>query len=273
MSSNSSPHLCLWLSPLVLQAFMAQKDVMRSSRNSRNDWGWWFSRHLPIYSSIFLIVSWAKQRFKHVILLFNILSWLPATFRIKYKFLRMVYKPLLCPPPCPNPAQSSFCLFTGLFSRCRFFLQTLRHISRDLFVIRWTLHGASLMAQRVKNPPASAGDVRDLGLIPGSGRSSGGEHGNPLQYSYLENPMDWEVWQATGLDMTEWLTLSLSNPLWHFLLCDLVWVLFMVLRNTFAPHLLWLPPFPGNSGITCWKPSLALAIYAMSCRSITPWAP
>ena len=42
----------------------------------------------------------------------------------------------------------------------------------------------------VKNPPADTGDVRDAGLIPGSGRSPGGGHGNPLQYSCLENPMD-----------------------------------------------------------------------------------
>ena len=42
----------------------------------------------------------------------------------------------------------------------------------------------------VKNPPANAGDVRDMGSVPGSGRSSGGGHGNPLQYSYLENPLD-----------------------------------------------------------------------------------
>ena len=42
----------------------------------------------------------------------------------------------------------------------------------------------------VKNPPASAGDVRDTGSIPGSGRSPGGRHENPLQYSCLENPMD-----------------------------------------------------------------------------------
>ena len=42
----------------------------------------------------------------------------------------------------------------------------------------------------VKNPPASAGDARDVGLIPGSGRSTEGEHGNPLQYSCLENPKD-----------------------------------------------------------------------------------
>ena len=42
----------------------------------------------------------------------------------------------------------------------------------------------------VKNPPANAGDIRDGGLIPGLGRSPGGGHGNPLQYSCLENPMD-----------------------------------------------------------------------------------
>ena len=42
----------------------------------------------------------------------------------------------------------------------------------------------------VKNLPANAGDVRDTGLIPGLGRSPGGDHGNPIQYSCLENPMD-----------------------------------------------------------------------------------
>ena len=46
------------------------------------------------------------------------------------------------------------------------------------------------MALVVKNPPANAGDRRDAGLIPELGRSPGGEHGNPLQYSCLENPMD-----------------------------------------------------------------------------------
>ena len=42
----------------------------------------------------------------------------------------------------------------------------------------------------VKTPPASAGDTKTLSLIPGSGRSPGGGHSNPLQYSCLENPMD-----------------------------------------------------------------------------------
>ena len=44
------------------------------------------------------------------------------------------------------------------------------------------------MALVVKNPPANAGHIRDIGSIPGSGRSPGGGHGNPLQYSCLENP-------------------------------------------------------------------------------------
>ena len=49
----------------------------------------------------------------------------------------------------------------------------------------------------VKNLPANAGDTGDTGLIPGLGRSPGEGHGNPLQYSYLENPMDRGAWQAT----------------------------------------------------------------------------
>ena len=49
----------------------------------------------------------------------------------------------------------------------------------------------------VKNPPANSGDLRDMGSIPGSERSPGGRHGNPLQYSCQKNPMDRGAWQAT----------------------------------------------------------------------------
>ena len=49
----------------------------------------------------------------------------------------------------------------------------------------------------VKKPLAKAGDIRDVGLIPGSGRSPEGGHGNLLQYSCLENSMDRGVWQTT----------------------------------------------------------------------------
>ena len=49
-----------------------------------------------------------------------------------------------------------------------------------------------------KNLPANAGDIREMGLIPGSGRSSGAEHSNPLPYSCLENPVDKGAWRATA---------------------------------------------------------------------------
>ena len=61
---------------------------------------------------------------------------------------------------------------------------------------QWRLR-ASQVALVVKNPLASAGDVRDMGLIPGLGRSPGGGYGDLLQYSCLENPMNRGAWQAT----------------------------------------------------------------------------
>ena len=59
------------------------------------------------------------------------------------------------------------------------------------------------MALVVKNPPANAGDIRDTGSIPGSGRSPGEGNGNPLQYSCLENPMDRGAWWATAYNVVE----------------------------------------------------------------------
>ena len=60
----------------------------------------------------------------------------------------------------------------------------------------------------VKNPPANAGDLRDVGSIFGSGRSLGGGNGKPFQYSHLENPMDRGAWwiaahRVAESDMTE----------------------------------------------------------------------
>ena len=69
--------------------------------------------------------------------------------------------------------------------------------------------GASQVALVVKNPPAIAGDVRDSGSIPGSGRSPGGGHGNPLKYSCLENLMDRGAWRTTVHGFTKsWTQLS-----------------------------------------------------------------
>ena len=61
----------------------------------------------------------------------------------------------------------------------------------------------------VENPPTNAGDLRDSGSIPRPGRCPGGGHGNPLQYSCLENPMDRGAWRAT---VAESLSLAASAP-------------------------------------------------------------
>ena len=57
-----------------------------------------------------------------------------------------------------------------------------------LFGLWQVLYRASQVALVEKNLPANAGDIRGMGLIPGLGRSPGGGHGNPLQYSCVENP-------------------------------------------------------------------------------------
>ena len=72
--------------------------------------------------------------------------------------------------------------------------------TRKFFSTR--LPWASQVMLVVKNPPANAGDTRDIGSIPGSGRYLGGGNGNPLQYSSLGNSMDREAWwsQRVGHD-------------------------------------------------------------------------
>ena len=66
----------------------------------------------------------------------------------------------------------------------------------------------------VKNPPANAGDIRDMGLISELGRSSGEGNGYPVQYSCLGNPMDRGIWQVTVLGVAKSWTL-LSNEYFH----------------------------------------------------------
>ena len=79
--------------------------------------------------------------------------------------------------------------------------------------------GACQVALVVKNMPANAGDIRDVASVPRSGRSSGGGHGNPLQYSCLENPdgqrslADYSPWGRKESDMTERLNTNLHTDL------------------------------------------------------------
>ena len=59
--------------------------------------------------------------------------------------------------------------------------------------VMWGFPGGAV----VKNPPANAGDARDVGSVPASERFPGVRNGNPLQYSYLDKSMDRGAWQAT----------------------------------------------------------------------------
>ena len=82
--------------------------------------------------------------------------------------------------------------------------------------------GVSQMTIVVKKQPANAADIKDTGSIPGLGRSPGGEHGNPLQYSCLENPMDRGAWKATvhriyGIQLKRLSMHAHGNSIFNFL--------------------------------------------------------
>ena len=68
--------------------------------------------------------------------------------------------------------------------------------------MNFQLFGASQVALMVKNLPTNAGNIKDMGLIPGSERSPGRGHGNPLYYSCLKNRMDRKAWWVIKLHKT-----------------------------------------------------------------------
>ena len=77
-------------------------------------------------------------------------------------------------------------------------------------------HWPSQVALVVQKPPANAGNIRDVGSIPGLGRSPGSEHDNPLQYSCLEHPTDRGAWWATvhGITKDQTKLKQFSMPPW-----------------------------------------------------------
>ena len=133
------------------------------------------------------------------------------------------------------------------------------------------ISGASQVALVVKNLPASAGDIKDTGSIPGLGRSPGGGHCSPLQYSCLENPMDREacVHEVTE-SWTQLKRLSIhthththTHAYWHKAplplcnpdpaLCSLPWPLLLgessgVAWGLSAPKRDWRPDIPKHTG-------------------------
>ena len=76
-------------------------------------------------------------------------------------------------------------------------IEVLQSIISNHIELKSFFNKASQVALVVKNTSANAAGVRNVGSLPGLGRSHGGGHGNPLWYSCLENPMDRGAWQAT----------------------------------------------------------------------------
>ena len=101
-----------------------------------------------------------------------------------------------------------FILHKCFFFQSTFLVSTFNsaHIfqkNRNIFHKNVLFIGASQVALVVKNPPANAGGVRDVGSIPGLGRSPGGGRGDPLWYSCLDKSMDTGAWQATVHSVTQ----------------------------------------------------------------------
>ena len=144
----------------------------------------------------------------------------------------------------------------------------------------------------IKYLPANAGDVRDMGLIPRWGRSPGEGHSNPLQYSYLENPMVRGAWQATVLRVpksrtrlkqfsTHTLTViwKYSNH-FNFVGCNLNWEGCW----SIIPHNASSEPYLGplyswssnNRGLNCASPFIGIFFffnskYNWTTQSVTSW--
>ena len=114
-------------------------------------------------------------------------SWIRGSQKIQWKI--MLYSKLECRSLVITQAPQFFeyNVMQTLYTFC---------ITTKEYLV--SLEGSFPGGTEVKNPPANAGDTGDTGSIPGSGRSPGEGHGNPLQYSCLENPMDRESWWSTA---------------------------------------------------------------------------
>ena len=124
------------------------------------------------------------------------------------------------------------------------------------------------MVLLVRNLPANSGDIRDEGLIPGSGRSSGGGHSYPLQYYYLENSMDRRAWWVTAHRIAKsWVTeteqqeeLGDGSPQSHYI------VAIQLLSHVLFFATLWTTAHQASLSITISQSLLKL----LSVESVMP---
>ena len=128
-------------------------------------------------------------------------------------------------------------------------------------------HWASQVKPMVKNPPANAGDVRDMGSTPGLGRSPGGWCDNPLQCPCLESPTDWGAWQATVHKVAKSETqLKQLSMLYNAIKCFLKrWTGCLCEGRNFIKFI-----FHTQVLSTCYMPSTVLG--AWNAKSHTTWS-
>ena len=113
--------------------------------------------------------------------------WLPVfLLYFIFVFFFLTIHPLNAPSVISEACVQYFCI-----------LYFFKPVPMFIFCPDVRISRASPVVLVIKNLPANAGDIRDAGSIPGWGRSPGGRHGNPLQYSCLENPMGSGAWGAT----------------------------------------------------------------------------
>ena len=140
-----------------------------------------------------MVKVFLKKRFNHVCITYSIhIHW---CFLIGINYYSSAVGAL---PRCP----------LHLYHPCVCWHYGCKHQHLDFFAEGFIcpqdkINGASQVVLVVKNLLANPGDIWDADSIPGSGRSPGGGHGNPLQYSCLENPMDRGAWRATEYVVTK----------------------------------------------------------------------
>ena len=131
-----------------------------------------------------------------------------------FSLLSFFLHPSLFPPPLKQPLWFEFSMYLLVVGIL---------VKRALFKCMYFSSWASKVVLAVKNLPAKAGDLRDSSSIFGSGRSPVGGHGNPLQYSCLENPIDRGAWQVTvhrvAKSWTQLKWLSTHKSTFKMLLC------------------------------------------------------
>ena len=113
----------------------------------------------------------------------------------KWRFFRLYWCPL-------NSYHFLFCQHFSIF-RIPLQIFQIAYQSKKNYHNQYMLPETSQVAVVVKSPPAKAGDTRDAGSVPGSGRSLGGGRGNPLQHSCLATPMDRGAWRTTIHSVTQ----------------------------------------------------------------------